>query len=55
MPAHNVTTCTFGGPDLRTLYITTASILGQPGQRLAGSLFSLPVTVPGMPENKVAL
>ena len=55
IPAHNVTTCTFGGPDLKTLYITTASVLGQPGQRLAGGLFAMPVDVPGLPENKVRL
>jgi sugar lactone lactonase YvrE len=51
MPALNVTTCTFGGPDRRTLFITTASMLGRPGERLAGSLFSLAVDVPGQPEN----
>src|SRR5690349_23202216 len=25
LPVQNVTTCTFGGPDLRTLYITSRS------------------------------
>ena len=51
MPVHNVTTCAFGGADLRTLFITTASIVAPPGNRLAGSLFTLQVDVPGMAEN----
>jgi sugar lactone lactonase YvrE len=51
MPVQNVTTCTFGGPDLKTLFITTASIGSPPGNRLAGSLFALDVEVPGMAEN----
>ncbi|SHO60450.1 Sugar lactone lactonase YvrE [Pseudoxanthobacter soli DSM 19599] len=52
MPVRNITTCTFGGPDLKTLYITTAS---DPGDRLGGSLFSLAVDVPGLPEHRVLL
>ncbi len=36
VPAANVTCCAFGGPDLRTLYITTAAGPGQFG----GSLFA---------------
>ena len=47
MPVRNVTTCAFGGADLRTLYITTASILTDSSDRLAGSLFALDVDVPG--------
>jgi sugar lactone lactonase YvrE len=47
MPVRNVTTCAFGGRGLRTLYITTASILTDPSDRLAGSLFALDVDVPG--------
>jgi sugar lactone lactonase YvrE len=47
MPVRNITTCTFGGSDLRTLYITTASILTDQSDRLAGSLFALDVGVPG--------
>lgn len=54
MPVSNITTCTFGGPDLKTLYITTAAG-GSKTPRLAGSLFSLQVTVPGLPENKFRL
>lgn len=52
MPVQNITTCTFGGPDLKTLFITTASIVSPPGNRLAGSLFALAVDVPGMAENR---
>ncbi len=52
MPVQNITTCTFGGPELRTLFITTASIVSPPGNRLGGSLFALEVEVPGMPENR---
>ncbi len=52
MPVQNITTCTFGGPNLKTLFITTASIVSPPGNRLAGSLFALEVEVPGMAENK---
>lgn len=55
MPVPNVTTCTFGGPDLRTLFITTAARPSVAGDRLAGSLFSVPVDVPGLPENMVRL
>jgi sugar lactone lactonase YvrE len=51
----NVTTCVFGGDDLRTLYITSASIVTPPGYRLAGSLFSTRVEVPGLAENLMAV
>lgn len=49
MPVSNPTTCVFGGEDLKTLFITSA--VGGPGERLAGSLFAVPVDVPGLPEN----
>lgn len=52
MPCDNVTTCTFGGPDLRTLYITTARGGSSPGSRLAGSLYAVEMDVPGLPENR---
>jgi sugar lactone lactonase YvrE len=54
MPVTQPTACAFGGTDLKTLYITTASqrlddaeIERQP---LAGHLFQLRVEVPGLPE-----
>ncbi len=48
MPVSNLTSCTFGGPDLKTLFVTSAA---QPGERQAGSVFSLSVDVAGLPEN----
>ncbi|MEC7485284.1 MAG: SMP-30/gluconolactonase/LRE family protein [Pseudomonadota bacterium] len=51
MPAENITTCTFGGADLTTLYITTAAADRAPEDRLAGSLFAIETGVRGMPEN----
>jgi sugar lactone lactonase YvrE len=50
VPCGNVTTCTFGGEDLRTLFITTAAAGRGPGERLAGSVFALEAPVPGLPE-----
>jgi sugar lactone lactonase YvrE len=57
LPVPEVTTCTFGGPQLKTLYITTAGGGGaqRKGQRLAGGLFALPVDTPGLPENRFRL
>ncbi|MFG1423527.1 SMP-30/gluconolactonase/LRE family protein [Roseixanthobacter liquoris] len=54
LPAQRPTMCAFGGPDLKTLYVTTATyplaasdLRKQP---LAGSLFTIAVDVPGIPE-----
>jgi D-xylonolactonase len=53
MPVPNITSCTFAGPELDTLYITTARIsmtdeaLKQ--YPLAGSLFSIKPGVTGLP------
>ena len=55
MPTTNITTCTFGGRDYRTLYITTASSSAPPGDRLAGGLFALQTEIPGQPENRFRL
>jgi sugar lactone lactonase YvrE len=57
LPCKAVTTCTFGGPDLKTLFITTAgggrgAVNGEP---LAGGLFALSVDIPGLPENTFRL
>jgi len=51
MPVKNITTCTFGGADLKTLFVTTASAEAPRGDRLAGSLFSIQSEVRGQPEN----
>ena len=45
LPVSNPTTCAFGGPDLRTLFITSA----RSSQRLSGSLFAIAMDVPGDP------
>ncbi len=55
VPVQCPTMVCFGGADLRTLYITSARA-GRPQAELgaavpAGSLFSLPVEVPGLPVN----
>jgi sugar lactone lactonase YvrE len=56
MPVSNITNCTFGGPNLDVLYITTAaSKPGAPFERLGGSLFSLQTNVRGIPESKFTM
>jgi sugar lactone lactonase YvrE len=55
MPTGNVTTCTFGGDDLRTLYITTAAAGAKPGDRFAGGLFALQTETGGQAENRFLL
>ncbi len=52
MPVKNITTCVFGGADLTTLFVTTASAEAPRGDRLAGSLFSIQTEVRGQPENR---
>ena len=48
------TMCAFGGPDLKTLYVTSARQLRDADElaRLpySGGLFSMQVDVPGLPE-----
>jgi sugar lactone lactonase YvrE len=55
MPVRNITTCTFGGPDLKTLFVTTARNEAPASDRLAGSLFAVSTTVAGLPENAFRL
>jgi sugar lactone lactonase YvrE len=45
LPAANVTSCAFGGPELDQLFITTAA---GPG-RSAGALFNCPAGIRGLP------
>ena len=52
MPVQNITTCTFGGSGLTTLFVTTASADSPRGDRLAGSLFSIQTNILGQPENR---
>jgi sugar lactone lactonase YvrE len=54
MPVQNVTTCTFGGKDLTTLYVTTACA-ESPGEELAGGLFAIETDVCGQPENRFSI
>lgn len=56
VPATNVTSCAFGGPDLDELYITTARV-GRPtdalaAEPLAGSLFRAKVPARGVPSSR---
>jgi sugar lactone lactonase YvrE len=52
MPVKNITTCVFGGADLTTLFVTTASAQAAAGDRLAGSLFAIQAGVKGQAENR---
>src|SRR5262249_7430871 len=58
VPAAMVTSCGFGGPDLRTLYITTASRGLSDAERaeqpLAGALFACEPGVAGRPAHAFA-
>lgn len=50
LPTRQVTSCTFGGPDLATLYITTSrEHLADDEEPLAGSVFAAPLGVRGLP------
>ncbi|MBV8592765.1 MAG: SMP-30/gluconolactonase/LRE family protein [Caulobacteraceae bacterium] len=48
VPARNPTTCAFGGENLRTLFITTAAMMTDESERLAGSLLATTVVTPGL-------
>jgi sugar lactone lactonase YvrE len=52
MPVQNITTCTFGGPELTTLFVTTARADSPASDRLAGGLFAIETDVKGQPENQ---
>lgn len=58
LPVSQCTKAALGGPDLRSLYITSASIGLSDEQRatqpLAGALFRVRVDVPGLPANEFA-
>jgi sugar lactone lactonase YvrE len=55
VPARKVTACTFGGPDLDQLFITTSQEDIDPGtDPLAGSLFRAAVGVRGLPVREFA-
>jgi sugar lactone lactonase YvrE len=56
LPAANVTCCTFGGPEMNELYITTAreglSVDDLAEQPSAGGIFRLKLEVRGFPANR---
>lgn len=58
LPVSNVTSVCFGGDDLRTLFITTASVGLEPAQRereaLAGGLFAVALDITGRPSPRFA-
>jgi sugar lactone lactonase YvrE len=48
LPVSQVTACTFGGPDLRTMYVTTSQFgVDLCQQPLAGALFAVDLDVAG--------
>jgi sugar lactone lactonase YvrE len=50
LPARQVTACTFGGPGLATLYITTSQLEADPAEQpLAGALFRAEIGATGLP------
>jgi sugar lactone lactonase YvrE len=56
LPTSHITNACFGGPDLRTLFITSARFGLSPGQLeaepLAGGLFAVPMNIAGLPANR---
>ena len=55
LPVENVTTCTFGGADGMTLYVTTARGESTRWSRFAGGLFAIRTEVRGQAENRFAV
>jgi xylono-1,5-lactonase len=59
LPASNVTKLAFGGPDLKTAFVTTARMgvdeAALAGQPLAGGLFAFDVDVPGLPSPEISV
>ena len=55
MPVENITNCVFGGLDMKTLFITTASNKGEKQNDLDGSLFAINLNYQGLEDNKSKL
>ena len=51
LPVKNITSCTFGGPDIKTLYVTTASVDAPQGDQ-GGGLYAIQTEIEGQPENR---
>jgi sugar lactone lactonase YvrE len=55
IPTAQVTKCAFGGPDLTTLYVTTAAIGRDPTiDVMAGHVFAVQAGVAGLPAHILA-
>jgi sugar lactone lactonase YvrE len=52
LPVSNITNCCFGGRELDTLFVTTASLHAPGGEAHAGGVFVLPPGVAGLPTNR---
>jgi len=55
MPVQNITNCIFGGSDMKTLFITTASNSEENKNDLDGSLFAINLNYQGIEDNKSKL
>jgi D-xylonolactonase len=55
LPVQDVTSCAFGGTDLRTLFVTTAGGSGQPDEGPAGGVFAIRTAVGGRRAGRVPL
>jgi len=54
LPASQVSSCAFGGPNLDILYITTANVDLITEEPLAGRLFKIKLDIKGFPTNSSA-
>ncbi|MBN1126442.1 MAG: SMP-30/gluconolactonase/LRE family protein [Sedimentisphaerales bacterium] len=50
MPTANISSLTFGGPDLTDLYVTSAKADNSDPSDLGGQIFQIPVSIHGRPE-----
>jgi xylono-1,5-lactonase len=55
VPTERVTSCAFGGADLRTLFITSAGGTGSAGAGPAGSVFAARTEAAGLPPGRIRL
>jgi sugar lactone lactonase YvrE len=55
VPTERVTSCAFGGTDLRTLFITSAGGSGSAGAGPAGGVFAVWTAVAGLPPGRMRL
>ena len=55
MPVQNITNCVFGGKDMKTLFVTTASNKGQGGTDMDGNLFAINLNYQGIEDNQSKL